>query len=404
MFTRHVHITLHTAKDSNGNHVFRPGTVVQGVVSFKSPSSDRLSSITVDFRGASHVNIKSNSGHSHQDKVQLFHRQCTIKSEGSGRLNIQARKTYNFPFQFIAPEMTELDGIGSSLTDGEDKFVDEQHPLPPSIGSDQSQNAQVVYEMYAVVRRVSDMGGHQYHAPISHSLPNLQCLPNSPPSSASPFAGIQVEPSRWFQQPMLDTSVLQNLSTLLAVDSAPLPTLETILNLPSTFILGEPIPITVIVCPKTPHNHSGRQFEAGEREISISATLQAETYSRCRNLKDCPPFTETKQQLLTDTRPSVSSMQIGEPKSFACGTQDVASWPSSCKSYLVGRSYTLLVDVGINKKGSKRDYAAQFKVPITAAHPQDSHWLPPYSERLPEQLPEQLPAYNDLRSYPLGVH
>ena len=70
----------------------------------------------------------------------------------------------------------------------------------------------------------------------------------------------------------------------------------------------------------------------------------------------------------------------------------------------MGRNYTLLVDVGINKKGSKKDYAAHFTVPITAAHPQDSHWLPPYSERLPEQLPEQLPAYNDLRSYPLGVH
>ena len=388
MFTRQVHITLHAAKDSNGNYVFRPGTVVQGVVSFKSPSSDRLSSITIDFRGASHVNIKSKVGHSHQDKIKLFHRQCIVKSEGSARLNIEARKTYSFPFQFIAPEMTELDGIDSYLTDGGDKFADEQHPLPPSLGSDQSHNAQVLYEMYAIVRRVSDMGGHQYHAPISHSIPNLQCLPTSP------FPGIQIEPSRWFHQPMLNTSVLQNLSTLLAVDSAPFPTLETVLNLPSTFIIGEPIPITVIVCHKTSHNDSGRLLEAGKREICISATLQAQTYSRCRNLKDYPPFTETKQQLLTETRPSVSSMQISEPNSFACGTQDVASWPSSCKSYLVGRSYTLLVDVGINEKGSKKDYAAQFKIPITAAHPQDPHWLPPYSERLPEQLP----AYDDLRS------
>lgn len=399
MFTRHVHITLHTANDSNGNPVFRPGTIVQGVVSFKSPSSDRLSSITVDFRGTSQVNIKSTVGHSHQDKVELFHRQCTIKSEGSGSLNIQARKTYDFPFQFIAPEMTELDVKGSYPTDEGDTFVDEQHPLPPSLGSNQSHNAQVVYEMYAIVRRVSDMSGHQSHAPISHSLPNLQCLPTSSPSSISPFAGIQAEPSRWFQKPMRDTSVLQNLSTLPAVDSAPLPTLETVLNLPSSFIIGEQVPITVIVCPKT-HHHSDRQHESGEREICICATLQAVTYSRCRNLKDCPRFTETKQQILTEIRPSMSSMQIGEPKSFTCGTQDVASWPSSCKSYLVGRSYTLLVDVGINKKGSKKDYAAQFNIPITAFHPQDSHGLPSYSERLPEQSP----AYNDLRSYPLGVH
>ena len=399
MFTRHVHITLHTANDSNEKPVFRPGAVVQGVVSFKSPSSDRLSSITIDFRGTSQVDIKSNVGHSHRDKVELFHRQCTIKSEGSGCLNIQARKTYDFPFQFVAPEMTELDGKGSYLTDGGDKFVDGQHPLPPSLGSDQSHNAQIVYEMYAVVRRVSDMSGHQSHAPISHSLPNLQCLPISSPSSVSAFAGIQAEPSRWFRQPMLDASVLQNLSTLLAVDSDPLPTLETVLNLPSTFIIGEQIPITVIVCPK-PHPQSDRRLESGEREICIVATLQAETYSRCKNLKDCPPFTETKLQRLTETRPSVSSMQIGEPKSFTCGTQNVANWPSSCKSYLVGRSYTLLVDVGINKKGGKRDYAAQFKIPITASHPQDSHRLPSYSERLPEQLP----AYNDSRSYPLGVH
>ena len=399
MFTRRVRITLHTANDSILNPVFRPGTVLQGVVSFKSPSADRLSSITVDFRGTSQVNIKSNVGHSHQDKVELFHRQCTIKSEGSECLNIQARKTYDFPFQFIAPELTDLDGRGLYPTDGGDKFVDERHPLPPSLGSDQSHNAQVVYEMYAIVRRVSDMSGHQSYAPISHSLPNLQCLPTSSPSSVSPFAGIQAEPSRWFQQPMLETSVLQNLSTLLAVDSAPLPTLETVLNLPYTFIIGEQIPITVIVCPKT-HHHSDRQLESGEREICIFATLQAETYSRCKNLKDCPPFTETKQQLLTETRPPVSSMQIGEPKSFTCGTHDVATWPSSCKSYLVGRSYTLLIDVGINKKGSKKDYAAQFKIPITASHPQDWHQLPSYSELLLEQLP----AYNDLRSYPLGVH
>ena len=399
MFTRHVRITLHTANDSNGNPIFRPGAVLQGVVSFKSPSSDRLSSITIDFRGTSQVNIKSNVGHSHQDKVELFHRHCIIKSEESGSLNIKPRKTYEFPFQFIAPGMTELDSKGSSPIDGENKFVNEQHPLPPSLGSDQSNNAQIVYEMYAVVQRVSDMNGYQSHATISHSLSNLQCLPTFSPSSVSPSTGIQADPSRWFQRPMLDTSVLQNLSTLLAVDSAPLPTLEAVLNLPSTFIIGQQIPITVIVCPKTQH-HSDRQLEPGKREIRISAILQAETYSRCRSLKDCPPFTETKEQLLTQTRPSVSSMQMGEPKSFTCTTQDVATWPSSCRSYLVGRSYALLVDVGINKKGSKKDYAARFKIPIMASHAQDSHRLPSYSERLPEQLT----AYNDLRSYPLGVH
>ena len=399
MFTRHVQITLHTVNDSNGNPIFRPGAVLQGVVSFKSPSSDRLSSITVDFRGTSQVNIKSDAAHSHQEKVELFHRHCIIKSEGSGCLNIRARKTYEFPFQFIAPDTTELDGKDSYPTDGENKFVNEQHPLPPSLGSDQSNHAHILYEMYAVVRRVSDTSGHQSHPTVSHRLSNLQCLSSSSPSSVSPFAGIQAEPSRWFQQPMIDTSVLQNLSTLLAINSAPLPTLEAVLNLPSTFILGEQIPITVIVCPKT-HHHSDPQLELGKREICISATLQAETYSRCKSLKDCPPLTETKEQILSKIRPSVSSMQMGKPKSFTCGTQDVATWPSSCKSYLVGRSYALLVDVGINKKGGKKDYAAHFKIPITASHAQDSHRLPSYGERVPEQLT----AYNDLRSYPLGVH
>ena len=399
MFTRHVHITLHTANDSNGNPIFRPGAVLQGVVSFKSPSSDRLSSIAIDFRGTSQVNIKSDVGHSHQDKVELFHRHCIIKAEGSGYLNVKARKTYEFPFQFITPQMTKLGGKSSYPTDGENKFVNDQHPLPPSLGPDQSSNAQIVYEMYAVVRRVSDMSGHQSHPTISHSLSNLQCRPTSPPPSVSPFGGVQAEPSRWFQRPMLDSSVLQNLSGLLAVDSAPLPTLEAVLNLPSTFIIGEQIAITVIVCPKT-HHRSDRQLEPGKREICISATLQAETYSRCGSLDDCPPCTETKQQLLTQTRPSVSSMQMGEPKSFACGTRDVVTWPSSCKSYLVGRTYALLVDVGINKKGSRKDYAAHFRIPIMASHAQGSHRLPSYSERLPEQLT----AYNDLRSYPLGVH
>ena len=66
----------------------------------------------------------------------------------------------------------------------------------------------------------------------------------------------------------------------------------------------------------------------------------------------------------------------------------------------MARNYALLVDVGINKKGSKKDYAARFKIPIMASHAQDSNRLPSYSERLPEQLT----AYNDLRSYPLGVH
>ena len=399
MFTRHVHITLHTANDSNGNPIFRPGAVLQGVVSFKSPSPDRLSSITIDFRGTSQVNIKSNVGRSHQDKVQLFHRHCIIKPEGSGCLNIQPRKTYDFPFQFIVPEMTELDGKGSYPTDEENRFVNEQHPLPPSLGSEQSNNAQIVYEMYVVVRRVSNMSGHQSRPTISNSVSNLQCLPTFSPTPLSPFAGIQAEPSRWFVRPMLETSVLQHLSSLLAVDSAPLPTLEAVLNLPSTFIIGERIPITVIVCPKT-HHHSDRQLELGKREIRVSATLQAETYSRCRFPNDCQRFTETKQQLLSEIRPSVSSMQMGEPKSFTCVTQDVATWPSSYKSYLVGRSYALLVDVGINKRGSKKEYAAQFKIPITASHAQDSHRLPSYSERLPERLT----AYNDLRSYPFGVH
>ena len=391
MFTRRVRISLQVPYDHDEAPIFRPGAVLPGKVSYKTPTSDRVSSITVDFRGESQVD---------SDKVELFHRQCVIKDDSSNYLNIKSRQTYDFPFQFTAPEMTELDCTDGYPTSCPGSFVDSQHPLPPSFGADQSIHAKIVYEMYATVTHVSSVGGYQYRSPTTHCISNLKCLRTTLPR----YEAITPEPLRWFKQPMIDSSVPQNLKTLLDAHAGTLPIYQAVINVPSTAILGEKIPLISIICPKNHQAHC--RIYAVDLIFSVSVSLQAETHSRHKGLTGCPPIIEIKALPLKTELPCTSTTAVGSPQSIGCHTIAAVSWPPSYKSYLVSRSYNLLVDISVNKKGSKADHIAHFQVPISVSVSQHSHLdcVPDYDERVPlgggqvAMYDEEAPAYDSLRS------
>ena len=391
MFTRRVRLSLQVPHDNDKAPIFHPGAIIPGHVSFKTPASDRVSSVTVDFRGMCQVN---------HDKIELFHRQCIIKDESSKYLDIKARRTYDFPFQLTAPELTEIHFTDEYPTSSPELFVDSQHPLAPSFGADQSRHAKIVYEMYAAVTHVSSTAGYRFDLPTTHAISNLKCLHTTLPRHNA----IQPDPSGWFKQLMIESSPLQNSKTLLDVDVEPLPIFQAVINVPSVVVLGEEISLLSILCPK---NHQADcQIYAAELNLSVSVSLQAETYSRRKNLAGCPPITEIKALPLKTNLPCESITTVGSPQSISCYTIAAVSWPPSYKSYLVSRSYNLLVDISVNKQGSKAEHTTHFMVPISVSRTQAFHSnrAPGYDEQptldggQASANDEELPAYNSLQA------
>ncbi|KAL9099382.1 MAG: hypothetical protein Q9163_005111 [Psora crenata] len=391
MFTRRIRISLQVPYDDDGAPFFRPGAILSGQVSYKAPTSDRVSSITVDFRGESQVD---------SDKIQLFHRQYVIKDDSSNYLDINSRQTYDFPFQFTAPEMTELDCTNGYPTSSPESFVDSHHPLPPSFGADQSRHAKIVYVIYATVTRVSSVGGYRYHLPATHGISNLKCLHTTLPR----YEAIQPEPLGWFKQPMVESPVPQNSKTQLDAEVGALPVYQAVINVPSTAVLGEKIPLISIICPKD--RQPDCRIHAVDLNFSVSVSLQAETHSRHKSLTGCPPITEIKALPLKTELPCTSTTAVGSPQSVGCCTKAAVSWPPSYKSYLVSRSYNLVVDISVNKKGSKANHIAHFQVPISVSVPHHSHLnrVLDYDERVQlgrgqvAMYDEEPPAYDSLRS------
>ena len=78
---------------------------------------------------------------------------------------------------------------------------------------------------------------------------------------------------------------------------------------------------------------------------------------------------------------------------------------------MVSRSYGLLVEFSVNKKGSRADYISHFQVFVSVSVPQHSHSsrVPGHDERVTlsrgrvAAYDEELPAYESLRSAALSM-
>ena len=345
MLKRRVGISLDLPYDDHQSPLFYGGAVLSGKVSFRTPTSDRLSSITVDFRGFSQVN---------GERVEVFHRRCELIKGGarSKYLDIRAREDCEFPFQITAPEVTGPDN--TSFPNSSNLFDDSNNLLPQSLEAHEYDDANIVYEIFATVLRVSDMGGHRTHQPITHKPKILKCL-----STAMSQQQQQHEHHRplsaWFTQPMTPT----NRAPFRAHESLSISnqSYSALLNIPHIVTLGQSLNIVLLVYPN-PDTNSCRNLFTSILSLSLSATLVSTTHSQQSKRKalSAPPIAEMIALSLkvdADSPSTSTEIPVGIPQAFTYALP--SSYAPSSRSHAISRTYKLAVDVGTSiSKSEKR--------------------------------------------------
>lgn len=405
MFKRRVRIRL----DGGPDQTVRPGQILRGTVEYKSPAEDRLSSLTIDFRGVSKVhdgiNPKRNLAHpGREDQVELFHIRETLFQ---GNRTLEHHKSYTWPFDFVFPATTGPDRTGLYILADDDRFDEKPHHMPPSIGSDQAEHARVVYHMYAVAER-----GHRAYAgnvgfseePVVHNIENIRCMPDVLLETMQPTPASALEQTfRIFPPPQ--RTLAQKVQHVVAGSGPEAShTFKIVVNPPSMIILGKPIPVSFLV-----RNISGSSPDLS-RSIPVCTykttlvALMSKTYKRCTKVSYDKPWVETKlKRLVTDH--AVGGLPLDTSVQARKFPSDVVKdWPPSFKSYSISRSYDLQIDITVRFEGQKQDIVAHFEVlDITVIRPASeasrldrrvtNEAPPPMPPSPPRDDDEELPPY-----------
>jgi len=405
MFKRRVRIRL----DGGPEQTIRPGQILRGTVEYKSPVEDRLSSLTIDFRGVTKVSDGLNPRrnlprHSREDQVELFHIRETIFQ---GIRTLEHHKSHTWPFDFIFPATTGPDRTRLYTVADDDRFDEKPHQMPPSIGSDQAEHARINYHMYAVAERGHRAyGGHVAfrEEPVVHNIENLKYMPDVLPEMVQPTPAPSLEqifgvfpPSRRSLAQMVQHAV---------ASSGPQATyaFKVVVNPPSMIILGEPIPISFVIRNVSDPSPDLSYPVPACIYKTTSVSLTSKTYKRCTKVPYEKPWVETKlKKLVTDH--AVGGLPLDTSVQARKFPSDVVKdWPPSFKSYSISRSYDLQVDITVRFEGQKQDVVAHFEVPdITVIRPasEESRLArritneapPPMPVSPPRDVDEELPPY-----------
>ena len=405
MFQRRVRIKL----DGGPNQTIGPGQILRGTVEYKSPADDRLSSLTIDFRGVSKVSDgidprRNLPRPSREDQVELFHIRETLFQ---GNRTLEHHKSHTWPFDFIFPATTGPDRTNLYQVADDDNFDERPHQMPPSIGPDQAEHARISYHMYAVAERGHRAyGGHvaSREEPVVHNIENLRYMPDVLPEMIHPTPAPSLEQTfRIF--PPSRRSLVQKVHHALA-GSGPQAayTFKVVLNPPSMIILGKPIPISFLVRDVSDPSPDSLCPSPACIYKTASLGLTSKTYKRCTKIPYDTPWVDMKlKKLITDH--AVGGLPLDTSVQARKFPSDVVKdWPPSFKSYSISRSYDLQIDITVRFEGQKHDVVAHFEIAdITVIRPASEESLlartiineapPPMPVSPPRDDDEELPPY-----------
>ena len=405
MFTRRVRIRL----DGGPHQTIRPGEILKGTVEYKSPADDRLSSLTVDFRGVSKVSDgishrRNLSRPGREDQVELFHIRETLFQ---GMRTLERHKSHTWPFDFIFPANTGPNRTGLYTVTNDDRFDEQPHQMPPSLGPDQAEHGRITYHMYAVAERGHRSYGGDvafWEEPVVHSIENIKCMPDVLPEMIQPTPAPSLEQTLRISPPPRRSLAQRVQHVVAGFGPQAAYTFKIVVNPPSMIILGNPIPISFLVrSVGEPSSDLSDPIPACIYKTT-SVALLSKTYKRCTKVPYNKPWVEAKlKKLVTDH--AIGGLPLDTSVQSRRFPSDVVKdWPPSFKSYSISRSYDLQIDITVRFDGQKQDVVARFEVPdITVIRPasEESRLArritdeapPPMPVSRPEEDEEELPPY-----------
>ena len=352
MFKRKLRISLYGGNEQT----FYPGAQVAGKVELKSPSDDKISSLTVDLRGVTKI-LPRKGSQTREEHIELFHITEVLVSQP---MFIEPRKPYSWNFTFALPFETGRD-LSGKYKDGENsKFEEKPHSLPPSLLSDQSEEVRIEYQMYAVAKRPFRgvaMARDLQQVPIVHNIESLRYTPEV----LSAESDVTREHSHTFQvyPPKKRKLSLKNPASVASAQQHPVRFMITA-SVPPMISLGEDVSVRYSL-----RHYTNLGMVEGPEKLqyyahkSMSLSLRVNTHRRTALDPHIPSLTETKSKKLV-IRPTAG----GSPQDSAkFSTKEITDWPPSFKSYSIARTYDLLLEITVTD--GKQDFEAKFETPVT---------------------------------------
>ncbi|KAI4143729.1 MAG: hypothetical protein LQ340_006893 [Diploschistes diacapsis] len=350
--------------DGGNDQAFFPGAPIHGIITYKASANDRLQSVNLDLRGVIRVSptrkgssAAANEGKPQTEHVELFHIMERILAEPIWT----ERRTLNWHFTIVLPQLTGPDRSHGLYADaGNPLFEEMPHPLPPSMGPDQSSEVEIAYNMYAVAKR-SFRGYAEteqlQEAPVVDNISSLIYYPDPPAVVGDHISTVE---KRWelvSAVPKPRKFSLKSSSTSSTLDSGAgggPPTIVEV-RIPTVVVLGELVNVA-LVRPSDPDG--GETSSASVAFKSLSASLHALTHRRTTKIAYKPELTEIcTKKLGTDTARGLVTLG----STVLCSrfsTVVIKAWPPTFKSYNVSRMYDLVIEVALMQ--GKHEFKTQF--------------------------------------------
>ena len=397
MLSRRVRIKLHGGNDQ----ILYPGAQVSGFVEYKSPSVERLTALTIDFRGVSRVTPRKGSKFD-REHIELFHITERLLREP---MFTEGKKSHRWNFTFSMPIFTGPDRSTLLYSDSGNLLFDEKpHHLPPSLGSDQSDEVSIEYQMYAVANRAFRGYGateQLQDEPLVHNLDNICYRPET--ESFRPEAPRILE-QRFQMYPPRQRKFSLRSPSLGDASQSPVRSFTIIASLPVTMALGESLPVTFQIKQDSARAAADGFGDSNPYTLKqIYLSLIAHTHRRTAKAAHREAFTETTVKLLGVDK-SMGTLSLDSAKTRDVPTSKILGYPPTFKSYSISRAYELQLDITVVCE--KQVFEARFTEPIKAVHVlspeaelirRESHAPPPALPYLPPRNEDEaLPSYGEL--------
>lgn len=299
---------------------------------------------------------------------------------------------------FTGPDRSNLPYSDS----GNPMFNEYPHHLPPSLGSDESDEVSVEYQMYAVAKRAyGGLFGTTEHEPIVH---NLDSICYRPDVEASQLEAPRMLEQHFEMHPTKQRKFSLRQSSLGDVSQSPVRSFAVIVSLPVTMALGESLPITFRV-QQDSTDAAGNSFADSSpyalKQICLCVVVH--TYRRTAKAAHRDAFTETRVRAL-GTEKNIGNLSLDSTKIRDFPTSKIVDYPPTFQSYSISRAYELQLDITIVCEGQK--FEAKFTEPIKVVRilspeaecaRRESNAPPPALPYLPPRdETEALPSYREL--------
>ena len=408
VLTRRIRIRL----DGGNDQTLHPEARPSGVVEYRSPSVDILTSLQLVFRGVSKV-LPRKGSQTAQEHIELFHITQVLLPEP---LQAKPGQLYNWHFTFDLPRLTGPDRSDELYVDrGNPLFEERAHPLPPYFGADQSDAVRIEYHMYAVAQRSYNLGlgvPEQCEGPIVFNIDNVKYVPDVPELPDQPAQLLEKTFDVWL--PQRRKLSLRSPSSADVTQQPPLHTFTLVAHLPATLALGEDLAISFSVRKHGTHTAADDGTLSATPPYLIfyktaNLVLIALTHRRTAHVAHDPAaLTEARTKTLGPDLDRGTGPLDSIPIVRHFPTAAARAWPPSFKSYSVARAYALQVEVTVLCE--KQAFTARLEgavaavrrvTPETALARHASHAPPPPLEyQGPRDEMEALPSYEEVSRQP----